>query len=63
MYNYLRTYMLHIIKRFFKKKQKIPEEYMRMVHTEFPYVPCEYVEAFVEKHNRLPTMDELFHVV
>lgn len=59
MYNHLSAYMLHIIKQFFKKKQKIPEEYMRMVHVEFHCVTDEYVEFFVEKHNRLPTMDEL----
>lgn len=51
--------MLPIINRFFKKKQKIPEEFMQMVRVEFRCVPEGYVENFVEKHNRLPTMDEL----
>ena len=52
-----------IAKQLLQREQKVPEQYMRMVQTEFRSVPTEYVEYFLQKNKRLPTTEELQHAV
>lgn len=51
--------MLTYLLKLFSKKQSIPEEYERMVRTEYRSVPLEFVEHFLKQNNRLPSTEEL----
>jgi hypothetical protein len=55
--------MLFFILGLFKPTPKIPKDYMRMVRTEYRSVPEDYIEFFMQKNNRLPTMQELKDVI
>lgn len=52
-----------IVSHLFNKEQKIPEYYLRMVRSEYKNVPIEYVQAFLEQHNRLPSPEELQYAI
>lgn len=53
--------LLKFAARLLRSQKPIPECYQRMVRSEFRSVKMEYVEMFYDKHDRLPTMEELQH--
>lgn len=53
--------LLKFAERLLRSQKQVPECYQRMVKSEFRSVKMEYVEMFYNKHNRLPTMEELQH--
>ena len=55
--------LLSIIAHLLNKEPKVPEEFMKMVRTEYRSVPPTYVEYFLQKNKRLPTHEELQHVI
>jgi len=52
-----------IFKIIFKREQKIPESYLRMIKSEYRSVPVDYVEYFLEQNERLPTPQELQNAI
>jgi len=52
-----------ILETMFKREQKIPESYLRMVKSEYRSVPLDYVEHFLEQNKRLPTPQELYNAI
>jgi len=55
--------LLLIIAHLFRTESKVPEEYMRMLRSEYRSVSPEYVELFLQQNKRLPTQEELQHAV
>ena len=47
----------------FKRKNKVPADYMKMVQTEYRTVPLDYIQFFLEQHNRLPNLQELNNAI
>lgn len=52
-----------IIAQLLRQEPKVPEDFMRMLRAEYRSVPVDYVECFLAKNKRLPTLEELQHVV
>jgi hypothetical protein len=50
-----------IIAQLLKREPKVSEDFKRMMRAEYRSVPIEYVEFFMEKNKRLPTLEELNH--
>jgi hypothetical protein len=46
-----------------KRKNKVPADYMKMVQTEYRTVPLDYIQFFLEQHNRLPNLQELNNAI
>lgn len=55
--------LLKIIETMFKREEKVPEQFMRMVRTEFKSVPEDYVENFFAQNKRLPSTEELYDAI
>jgi hypothetical protein len=55
--------LLMIIAHLFARSPKVPEEYMKMIRAEYRSVPEDYVEHFLQKNKRLPTLEELQHAI
>jgi hypothetical protein len=55
--------LLMIIAQLLKREPKVPEDFKRMLRAEYRSVPVDYVEFFLEKNKRLPTLEELHHAI
>ena len=55
--------LITLAKKMLTPKKTVPASYLRMVRSEFRTVPVEFVEDFLQKQNRLPTMEELYHAI
>ena len=55
--------LLLIIAHLFRKESKVPTEYLKMLRAEYRSVPEDYVEYFLRKNKRLPTLEELQHAI
>ncbi len=51
------------INRLLQRETTIPKDYIRMVKTEYRNVPLSYVEYFLKKQKRLPTLSELQNAI
>jgi hypothetical protein len=54
---------INALEDIFKREQKIPDEYLRIVETEYRSVPLDYIEYFFEQNNRLPSAEELQYAI
>ena len=52
-----------IVSNLFKTEPKIPEDYLRMVRSEYRYVPEDYIQHFLEQNKRLPSPEELQYAI
>lgn len=55
--------LYYFMSKLFAQPSKVPSSYLRMIRNEFREISPEYVESFLKKNNRLPTVQELQHAI
>lgn len=55
--------IIEIMETLLQREQKVPQEYARMLRSEYRNVPFDYVEYHLQTYKRLPTPEELQNAI